>query len=180
MKNIRKDISSLLGMLGSLSVAVLTTGIAAPTLLDMVRNIGMSIPANLISELSPSRARKWFSSTHPNNLNHSIVKLFITSFQDALSNIRVLFQESNAAKDEKKAVNKIISQLHKAIDTNFINSNFIDESIIKKFISAGNTEYENIERLLDELLKRDGVDDSFSIFYQSIYLPRYNFVLEKD
>ena len=109
MKNLKKDIPALAGLIATASIALVSGGLVNPTL----TNIGASLAANFITGLSPAKVKRWFVGIHPNDLNHSIKRLFVESAKEALGNISVLFSETNATSKEISQVKHLIQLLQR-------------------------------------------------------------------
>jgi RNA-binding protein YhbY len=135
LRLIKQDLSSLLGVIGTTALACVTGGITTPALLSLAGGLS-SVASNLLSEFSPGRMKKWFVDVHPDDLNHSLKKLFVHSIGEALSNISILYTESGASRQEKEVARKIIQKLQKELGTKMLDSNQIklDEPEVKQFL----------------------------------------------
>ena len=135
-KNIKKDILLLLGVLGGITLATVTKGVAMPALLSVLTTMGGSLGINSITKLSPARVKNWFKKFHPNQLNHSVKRLFVKSVNEALYNIYVLFKETQASDKEKKEARQLIQILQKNLPDMLMDSDkmSLDEPEIKHFL----------------------------------------------
>ena len=132
MKNIKNDIPAIAGLLTTASLAVVSGGLMNPAL----ANIGASLAANFLTGFTPAKIKKWFVDVHPDDLNHSIKKLFVASIQEALHNVSVLFVETQATGNEKKDAKQLVKTLQKHLPEVLLDGNRIrlDEPEIKKFL----------------------------------------------
>jgi hypothetical protein len=113
MKNIKKDIPAIAGLLATVSTTVISGGLVNPVVMSILGTVG-SIGTGLIANrISNFKTEKWFENTHPDNLNHSIKKLFVESIKEALSNINILFSETQVSDNEKKEAKQLINTLQK-------------------------------------------------------------------
>jgi len=161
MKNIKKDIPSLVGLLATASLAVVSVGLVNPTL----TNIGASLAANFLTGFTPAKIKKWFIAEHPDKLNHSIKKLFVASINEALTNINMLFLETNNAANEKKTAKHLIKTLQKYLPDMLLNEREIrlDEAEIKNFLYEKTPE-DAICRFIETQFAGFGVTDPFKSF----------------
>jgi len=140
MKNIKKALPSLIGLVATTSLAAVSGGLINTTTMNILGslggNIGASLAANFLAGFTPAKIKKWFVDTHPNDLNHSIKKLFVHSINEALYNIRILFLETQATDNEKKEAQQLIKTLQKQLPDMFLKKNEIplDEDEIKHFL----------------------------------------------
>ena len=136
MRDIKKDVPAILGLVASASLAVVSGGLITPALGSAVSGFGASFAANLVSGFTPAKIKKWFIAEHPDKLNHSIKKLFVASINHALDNINVLFSEANYSEEEKKAAKKLIKDLQKQLPNMLLSEQHIrlDEPEIKRFL----------------------------------------------
>jgi len=143
MKNIKKDIPVLMGLLATASLAVVSGGLINPATTSILGgittaggNIGANLAASFLTGFTPAKIKKWFITEHPDKLNHSIKKLFIQSIGEALTNVDILFSETNNANERKKAAKQLIKALKKQLPDMFLNNNQIhlDELEIKQFL----------------------------------------------
>ena len=168
MKN-RKDLLSIVGLLGTTALAVVSGGLVNPAALNILSsvggNIGASLAANFISGLTPAKIKGLFKDVHPNDLNHSIKRLFIQSVQEALSNIAVLFSEAQVSDNEKKQVKQFIKTLQKQLPDMFLKSNHIkfEESEIKHFLYEKDKE-EMVCHFIAKHFENFGITDPFKTF----------------
>ena len=161
MKNFKKDLPAIAGLIATASLAVVSGGLVNPTL----TNIGASLASNFISGMSPQKIKRWFVGIHPNDLNHSIKKLFIESVKEALNNINVLFSETNVTKDEKKQAKELILLLEKKLPEMLMNDKHIklDESEIKHFLYEHGKE-EVICNFVENQFAHFGITEPFKSF----------------
>jgi hypothetical protein len=161
MRNIKKDIPSIIGLLATASLAVVSGGLVNPTL----TNIGASLASNFLTGFTPAKIKKWFIDIHPDDLNHSIKKLFVESIKEALNNILILFSEMQITDNERKQAKQLINILQKRLPEMLLKSNQIqlDESEIKHFL------YEkNKEEVICDFIKKQfaifGITEPFKSF----------------
>ena len=146
MKNIKKDIPSLIGLVATASLAIVSGGLINPTAISILGsvggNIGASLAANFLTGFTPAKIKKLFVDVHPNELNHSIKRLFVESVNGALSNISILFSETQVSDKEKKQAKQLIKTLQKLLPDMFLKTNQIrlEESEIKHFLYDKNQE----------------------------------------
>jgi len=161
MKNIQKDIPSLLGFIATASLAVVSGGLINPTL----TNIGAGLAANFLGGFTPSKIRKWFITEHPDKLNHSIKKLFVESINEALTNVNVLFAETNNTDQEKTTAQQLIKKLQKHLPNMLLNEKQInlEEPEIKHFLYEKNKE-EVICNFIETQFAGFGVTEPFKSF----------------
>jgi len=164
----KKDILSLTGLLATTSLAVVSGGLVGPAvsgLLSGVGNIGSGLAANFLSGLTPDKIKKMFVDVHPNDLNHSIKKLFVASINDALSNIAILFSETQESDDNKKQVKQLIKTLQKRLPHMFLDSHEIrlEEPEIKHFLYEKDKE-EMICRYIANHFNNFGITGPFKTF----------------
>jgi len=143
MKIIKKDISAIVGLLGSASLAVISGGLINPAttgILSSVGNVGLTLGAglatNFIWKFSPEKVKRWFVDIHPDNMNHHIKKLFAKSVNEALNNIYVLFCETKISGTEKKEAKQLIKALQKHLPKTLLSGNQIklEEVEVKHFL----------------------------------------------
>jgi len=161
MKNIKKDITSILGFLASTSLTVVTGGLANPA----ITSLGSSIAASFLTGITPAKMRKWFITEHPDKLNHSIKKLFIVSINEALNNINILFSETKNSDSEKKDAKKLIKNLQKNLPDILSNEKQLrlEEAEIKHFLYERDKE-EEICRFVEEQFAGFGITEPFKSF----------------
>jgi len=164
----KKDILSLTGLLATTSLAVVSGGLVGPAvsgLLSGVGNIGSGLAANFIMGLTPDKIKRLFVDVHPNDLNHSIKKLFVASIKEALSNIAVLFSETQVSDSEKKQVKQLIKTLQKQLPGMFLSSHEIrlEEPEIKHFLYEKDKE-EMICRYMANHFNNFGITEPFKTF----------------
>jgi hypothetical protein len=136
MKNIKKDIPAIVGLLATTSLAVVSGGLINPVLGNVGGSLGASLAANLITGFSPAKIKRWFIDVHPDKLNHHIKKLFIESVKEALSNVTVLFSETQATENEKRDAKQLIKTMQKRLPDMLLNNKQIrlDETEIEHFL----------------------------------------------
>ena len=164
----KKDVLSLTGLLATTSLAVVSGGLLGPAvsgLLGGVGNIGSGLAANFIMGLTPDKIKRLFVDVHPNDLNHSIKKLFVASINDALNNIAILFSETQVSDNEKKQVKQLIKTLQKQLPGMFLNSHEIrlEEPEIKHFLYEKDKE-EMICRYIANHFANFGITEPFKTF----------------
>jgi len=172
MKNIKKEIPSIIGLLATASLAAVSGGLINPTATTIIKmlgsagsGIGASLAANFLTGFTPDKIKKWFVDVHPNDLNHSIKMLFIQSVQEALNNISILFLETQASDDEKKQAKQLIKTLQKNLPNMFLNNNQIrlEEPEIKHFLYEKEKE-ELICNFIENQFDTFGITESFKSF----------------
>jgi hypothetical protein len=127
VKKIKKDIPALVGVIATASLSYVTCGMTIPVLTTL-GNIGTSVAANLLSEFTPNKIKKW-KNVHPNDLNHSIKKLFIQSIEEALTAISKSFSDQpNATVEEKKRAEQLVKEIQKYLKDILLNQNQIQLS----------------------------------------------------
>ena len=161
MKNFKKDLPVIAGLVATASLAIVSGGLVNPAL----TNIGASLTSNFLSGMSPQKIKRWFVGIHPNDLNHSIKKLFIASVKEALNNINVLFSETNATKEEKKQAKELILLLEKKLPEMLMDDKHIklDESEIKHFLYERGKE-EIICNFVENQFDNFGITEPFKSF----------------
>jgi hypothetical protein len=118
MKGKKDDIPKMLGATCAVALAVVTSEISTPTLLGIAgvaSSLSTGIAANLLTEFTPRKIKRWFLDTHPGDMNHSLKKLFVKSIQDALANVAILYSESSATAEEKKTAKKTLQTLRSRV-----------------------------------------------------------------
>ena len=169
MKNIKKDIPSIVGLVATASLAIVSGGLINPTAMNILgsvgSNVGASLVANFLAGFTPEKIKKWFVDVHPNDLNHSIKKLFIQSVQEALNNISILFSETQASDNEKKQAKQLIKILQNKLPDMFLNSNQIrlEESEIKHFLYEKDKE-EMICNFIENQFETFGITEPLKSF----------------
>jgi hypothetical protein len=161
----KKDLIPVAGLLATASLAVISGGLITPVLGSVCSNIGSSLAANFLTGFTPAKIKRLFVDIHPNDLNHSIKKLFVASINDALNNIAILFSETQVSDNEKKQVKQLIKTLQKQLPSMFLNSNEIqlEEPEIKCFLYEKNKE-EMICRYIANHFANFGITDPFKTF----------------
>jgi len=174
MKNIQKDIPSLLGLITTASLAVVSGGLINPATAGLLgsigsagSSIGASLAANFITKFTPAKLKKWFITEHPDKLNHSIKKLFIASISEALNNINILFSETDSTKGEKKAAKKLIKNLHAKLSDDFLKEKEIhlEEDNVKDFLYK-----ENKEEMVDKFIETYFADVEIAEIFKSFLI----------
>ncbi|MCL2510615.1 MAG: carboxypeptidase-like regulatory domain-containing protein [Bacteroidales bacterium] len=172
MKNIRKDMPVLVGLLATASLAVVSGGLINPATMSILGgvttaggNIGANLAASFLTGFTPAKIKKWFITEHPDKLNHSIKKLFIQSISEALTNVDILFSETNNAGSEKKTAGLLIKTIKKHLPDMLSNEKLIqlEEGEIKHFLyeeDKGNA----ICNFIENQFVGYGVTDPFKSF----------------
>jgi hypothetical protein len=175
MNNLKKDIPVLLGLVGAASLAFVTSGVGTPGLLNLLGNFGVNFSSGLFMELSPGRIKRWFVDVHPDDMNHSIKKLFVSAIGEALGNIRILYEGSAASEQDKKEAKKLITGLQKSLATQLMDKTLIrlEEPEVKQFLH-NNTDTGNdaIVSFISDAFQRAGVSDSFGQFLSQHLAPQ--------
>jgi hypothetical protein len=167
MTYLKKNIPYLVGTLGAASLVFVASGIIAPGMLDVLSGIGAGFSSNILYDATSSAMKGWLGGkNHPNALNHSIRKLFISAIKEALSNIGILYAESGASQQEKRAAAKVIRKVQKALEKNLLNSTKVkvDEPEVKKFLHSDTADNEAITTFVVEAFSEAGVSASFGQF----------------
>ena len=167
MKNKTENTQPLIGLIAAASVAFVSIGLADPataTLLSGVSNIGAGLAANFLTRI---KIKNWFGNVHPDDLNHSIKKLFIESINKALNNISVLFSETHANDSAKKEAKQLIKELQKYLPNTILNNNQIrlEESEIKRFLYEEDSE-EKICDFIKSQFGTFGITEPFKSFLE--------------
>jgi hypothetical protein len=162
MKDYKKDIPALVGLIGTTAIGVITTGISMP-LAQVIGNISVNIASNFVSGFTPDKVKKWFIDTHPDDLNHSIKKLFVNSINKALYNIYLLFLDTNPDKATKKEIRQLINLLQKQLPDILLDNNQIkiDEAEVKHFLYEKN---DSIIFFIKSQFVNWGITDPFKSF----------------
>jgi len=177
MKNLKKDLPAIAGILASVSLACVTGGVFNSATMSILGKVGSSITtrlaANQISSFNPERIRRWFFNVHPNDLNHSIKKLFVASINEALSNISILFSETEAKEGEKKEADRFIKILQKQLPDMLLDSKQIqfDETEIKQFLYEKGEE-EMVCNFVEKQFDTFGVTEPFKSFLAQNLSPQ--------
>jgi hypothetical protein len=173
MKISKNDIHSLLGFIGTTSLAFVTGGVTTPALLSLVGGLSSGVASNLLSDLSPGKIKKWFVDVHPDNLNHHIKKLFVRSIGEALSNIQILYAESGASGQDKKEARRIIRKLQRELGTNMLDPTQIrlEEPEVKQFLYARSSD-DAIVRYVQDRFNETGISASFGQFLARHLAPQ--------
>ena len=138
MRDIKKDLPALAGLIATTSLTIISGGLANPA----VASIGAGLAANFITKITPEKLKKWFIAEHPDKLNHSIKKLFVASISHALDNVNILFSETNNTIQQKKEAKGLIRTLQKSLPEILLDGKQIqlDEPEIKQFLYEKNNE----------------------------------------
>jgi hypothetical protein len=175
MNNLKKDIPVLLGLIGSTSLAFITSGVASPGLLSLLGNFGINFSSSLLMGLSPERMKRWFVDVHPDDMNHSIKKLFVSSVGEALNNIRILYEGSAASEQDKEEAKKLVKSLQRSLATQLMDKTLIclEEPEVKQFLyNSNDTGNGAIVSFILDALQRTGVSDSFGQFLSQHLAPQ--------
>ncbi|MDR1601178.1 MAG: carboxypeptidase-like regulatory domain-containing protein [Tannerella sp.] len=172
-RSIKQGLPALLGVIGATALACITGGVTTPALLSLAGGLSSGVASNLLSEFTPDKLKKWFVDVHPDDLNHNLKKLFVRSIGEALSNIQILYAESGASVQEKKAVRKIIQKLQKELETKMSDSTQLklDEPEIKQFLHARQDD-DAIVSYVREKFDAAGVSPSFGQFLAQHLAPQ--------
>jgi hypothetical protein len=102
---------------------------------------------------------------HPNDLNHSIKKLFVASIEEALYNISVLFSETDTSENEKKEAKLLIKTLQKQLPAMMMDEKQIqlNEPEIKQFLYEKSKE-DIICNFIENQFDAFGITESFKSF----------------
>ncbi|MCL2291365.1 MAG: carboxypeptidase-like regulatory domain-containing protein [Bacteroidetes bacterium] len=177
MKNIKKDLPVIIGVVAATSLACVTGGLvnsATMSILGKVgSNIGTRLAANYIYGFNPGRIKRWFVDIHPDDLNHSIKKLFVASVNEALHNISILFDETKATEAEKKEADRLIKILQKQLPGMLMDSKQIqfDETEIKQFLYEKGDD-EMICNFVEKQFNTFGIDEPFKSFLAQNLSPQ--------
>ncbi|MCL2434680.1 MAG: hypothetical protein FWD09_00905 [Lentimicrobiaceae bacterium] len=172
MKNIQKEIPSLIGILATTALAVVSGGIINPAATSIFGgiantggNIGANLAANFISKFTPEKLRGWLKNVHPDNLNHHIKKLFVKSINEALQNVDILFAETTHTDAEKKTAKQLIKKLQKHLPDMLLDDSKIEleEAEIKHFLYEKDGE-EIIYRFIETQCADFGITEPFKSF----------------
>jgi len=105
MKNIKKDIQSLVGLVATASLAIVSNGLLNSTL-----NIGVGLTANFLTGLTPAKIKRW----------KVFQRMLLEEIRDDIKNIK----DELSLKPEKSAFSG------EQIDSTIDNSNFSASSLI--------------------------------------------------
>ena len=167
--NNKKELLSIAGILATTSLAVVSGGLVNPAALNILSsvggNVGASLAAHFMGGLSPAKVKRLFIDVHPNDLNHSIKKLFVESIKDALDNIGILFAETQSSKIEKEEAKKLIKSLQKHLPELFFRTNALkfDEAEIKHFLYDKEKE-EMVCKFIEKQFSEFGITEPFKSF----------------
>lgn len=146
--------SILLGALSHISLVCLSQGLSTEALLSIVTGVSGNLVSDMLQGLLQGKAKNWLFRTHPNDLNHSIKRLFVSSIDDALSNIHILYEESGLTSQEKREAKRAFKKLKQALHSkaeDIIKSASIDDLHINNFIHSGYADTSVTSYLLREL-----------------------------
>ena len=172
MKNLKKEIPSLIGLVATASLAAVSGGLVSPAASAILKmfgsagsGIGASLAANFLSGFSPAKIKKSFIDVHPNDLNHSIKKLFVKSINEALHHISILFSETQADDNEKKEAQQLIKTLQKHLPDMLLDNHQIqlEEAEIEHFLYEKDSE-EVVCRFIEEQCNIFGITEPFKSF----------------
>ena len=161
MRDLKKDIPAIVGLIATTSITVFSAGLANPA----IASIGASLAANIITKFTPAKLKEWLVSEHPDKMNHSIKKLFVASINEALSNVFILFSETNNTAQVKKSAKELIQILQAKIPNMFLEQNLVhlDEDEVKDFLYGTDNE-EKILNLLENQFERYKIEEPFRSF----------------
>ena len=161
MKNIKESIPSIAGLIVTTSLTVVSGGLMNPA----ISSIGAGLASNFIAGFTPAKMKKWFVGIHPNDLNHSVKKLFVASIKEALTNISVLFSETQVSDKDKKQAKQLIGTLQKKLPEILLDTNIIDldEAEIKHFLYDKDND-EKICNFVENKFNDLGVNEPFKSF----------------
>lgn len=169
MSDFKKSIPTLLGFIGTASLICLS-GLSAgitPALLGVVGGLSTELSGDMLKSFSPDKIKGWLQKTHPDDLNHSIKKLFVKSINDALANISVLYSETTISPEEKKAARQAIKQLQQqlpAVLMDINNINLEDETVKSFLYTDNNAEDATVNYLVSVFDRTPGISNSLKNF----------------
>lgn len=146
--------SILLGALSHISLVCLSQGLSTEALLSIATGVSGNLVSDMLQGLLQGKAKNWLFRTHPNDLNHSIKRLFVSSIDNALSNIHILYEESGLTSQEKREAKRAFKKLKQALHSkaeDIIKSASIDDLHINNFIHSGYADSSITSYLLREL-----------------------------
>lgn len=139
MKRAATSGALILGTLAHTSLSCLASGFTAETLLALATGISGSVLGDMLGRLSLEKVRHLLLGTHPNDLNHSVRKLFVASMGEALNNILILYADTGISKDEHSEAKKLIKALRKELLQSSQaegNLGFLEDAHIRSFIAS--------------------------------------------
>lgn len=160
MNRLAASASLLLGTLAHVSLNCLSTGLSLETLLTIATGVSGSIAGDMLKDLSKDKLKHLLFGTHPNDLNHSIQKLFLSSLGEALDNILVLYAETGVTKQEKAQAKRAIVEVKKHIQTKgtpLIEEALKEDDSISQFIRSGYSD-DKVSVCLKEVLAGASLD----------------------
>ena len=165
MNKIKKDIPLFLSLLGGVTLAVVTKGVALPAFLSVMVELGNNITKGEFAKITPSKIKNWLTKFHPDQLNHSIKKLFVHSVNEALNNIYVLFTDKQVNANEKKEARRLLQILQKKLPDMLLNNNqiLLDDPEIKNFLYEENS-HDNICNFINTQFEAFGITEPFKSF----------------
>lgn len=165
MAKIAPIVTSLAGTVLHVGLSCLTSGLTARTFLSLIGGISTHLTADSILKLSPQKLKKMIFGVHPDDLNHSVKRLFFQSMAEALDNVLILYSETPISKQEKKKAKKIIASLKKAIsDNQNIYDSKINDAAISSFLSEPQDNAGEIANFIADKLASDKISESFGKF----------------
>ena len=172
MKNIKKDIPAIAGLLLTTSLAVVSGGLVNPATSSILSGIGTAgssigagLAANFIGKFSPEKMKRWLKDVHPGDLNHHIKKLFVKSVNEALYYIQVMFFDTDFSDTEKKEAKKLIKTLQKRLPNLLLKGNQIklEELEVKHFLYEKEKE-DDICNFIKQEFDTFGITEPFKSF----------------
>ena len=159
MKDLKKNLPAIISLITAASFSIVSTEIIHST----VTHIIAGVAAHIITE--PGKIKKWFYHAHPSDLNHHIKRLFVSSINEALDNIYVLFSETQVSENEKKEAKRLIKVLQKQLPDIFLKSDQVrlEETEIKHFLYEKNNE-EELCNFIENQFDNFGITEPFRSF----------------
>jgi len=152
------------------SLSCLTSGLSVTTLLGVITGISTNLAANSLQQLSPRRLKQLFLGVHPNDLNHSVKRLFFKSMTNALDNVLILYNETAVSKQEKREAKKTILYLKKSFSARQnISDDSINDSVIGDFLKAPQSSSSELTKYISENLESTNISESFREFIAKHY-----------
>ena len=165
MAKVAPMVMSVAGTVIHVGLSYLTSGITSTAFLTLISGITANFAADTIQKLSPQKLKQIIFGTHPNDLNHSIKRLFFLSMVEALDNVLILYSETPISKKEKKEAKKIIASLKKTfLDAQNISDPNINDEIISSFLKNPQSDNGEITNYIAEKLVSDNISESFGKF----------------
>lgn len=148
MKPTIQDSAKIIGIIGSTAAVAITAPIMLTALTSMMGGI---VTSSLIADLKKRKIKRWFIEPDPDDLNHDIKKLFVSSIDQALYYIIIKYEDTLPDEDELKEAKDLIKNLRKDISEKLsVSTNqYIDDDKIRDYISSNSTE--DISKELDDL-----------------------------